>query len=287
MTNKLQTLAYYEQFFQHKTITLDDGLAVSYRESHPDAEKTIVVIHGITGTHYSMLQMAGVWAERGAHVIALDLPGHGGSDRIHAEHFKDVADWLHRVFAYLSLEKAFTLVGNSFGSAVCYSYLSHYNLPAGSTVVLGAPTPTISKLSTRLEQASKLFPERLLNYAYYRNRLVESIRMRVLLADIKNDHLRDRLRESLRSEAKLVQHKYAMTLTGLMARDKPFFQPLHSIEVQQSIIVVHGDTDRIAHPEVNRYMHEILPHATIIEAPNSGHLVHIEALESLNRAVGF
>lgn len=283
---KLQSLAYYEQFFEHKITQLEDGHVVSYRESNPDAEKTIVVVHGITGTHYSMLQMAGAWAERGAHVIALDLPGHGGSDRIQAKHFKDIADWLHEVITHLSLTQTLTLVGNSFGSAVCFSYLCHYDLPKGSNVVLGAPTPTISRLSTRLEQASKLFPERLLNYAYYRNRLVESIRMRVLLADIKNDHLRDRLRESLRSEAKAVQHKYAMSLTALMARDKPFYQPLRSDDVQYQITVIHGDTDKIAHPEVNRHMREILPYATIIEAPKSGHLVHIEALDSLDRAVG-
>ena len=281
----MKSLAYYEQLFTLKSMLLPGGEKVVYREANPHAKKTIVVVHGITGTHYSMLQMAGPWAERGARVIMPDLPGHGGSDRIAVKRFNEIADWLHVVIKKFDIDGPFTLVGNSFGSAVCFSYICLNDLPDGSRVVLGAPTPTISLLSTRLEQASKLFPEWMLNHWYYRNRLVEWIRMKVLLADMKNDMLRDRLRESLRSEAKVVQHKYAMTLTGLMAHDRPFSQKLRSPEIQDHIYVVFGDKDKIAGPDVAEQMRAILPHAIMLRAKNCGHLVHIEATASLDVAV--
>lgn len=281
-----ETLAYYATFFEEKMVRLPDGKKVFYREANPGAGQAILVVHGITGTHYSMLQMAGVWAERGSHVIVVDLPGHGRSDRIHAEHFRDLADWLAAVIRQLVPAQPITLVGNSFGSSVCFSYLSHYELPTGSRVVLGAPTPIISRLSSTLEQASKLIPEWLLNYGYYRNPLVEFIRMAVLLADLRNDLMRLRLRESLRGEAKVVQHKYAMSLTALMARDKPYELPLKSDEIHENIHVVYGDSDKIAHGRTGEVMVQILPRAQIIRAQKCGHLVHIEAIASLNKAVG-
>lgn len=286
MSTDGKTLAYYATLFEEKTVHLPDGKMVFYREANPGTGQAILVVHGITGTHYSMLQMAGAWAERGAHVIVVDLPGHGKSDRIHAEHFRDIADWLDLVIRQLVPAQPITLVGNSFGSSVCFSYLSHYELPAGSRVVLGAPTPVISRLSSTLEQASKFLPEWLLNYGYYRNPLVEFIRMAVLLADLRNDLMRTRLRESLRGEAKVVQHKYAMGLTALMARDKPFELPLKSDDIHESIYIVHGDSDKIAHRQTGEIMGGILPRAQIIRAKKCGHLVHIEATASLDKAVG-
>jgi pimeloyl-ACP methyl ester carboxylesterase len=281
----MKTLADYSTLFASRAVQLQGGQHVHYLEANPGAKKTIFVVHGITGTHYSMLQMAGVWAERGAHVLVVDLPGHGKSDRVQTQHFRDLADWLHEVINKLVPDRAITLVGNSFGSAVCFSFIAHYSLPEGSRVVLGAPTPTISRLSSGLEQASKLFPEWVLNHGYYRNPLVEFIRMRVLLADIKNDHLRSRLRESLRSEAKIVQHKYAMGLLQHMYRDEPYKLPL-SDEIHKNIIVVYGDSDKIAGRNVGDVIRQRLPYAQIIEAPLCGHLVHIEAVEPLTEAVG-
>lgn len=286
MSNDDKTLAHYAALFQEKTVVLPGRKTVFYRESHPGHGRPILVVHGITGTHYSMLQMAGAWAERGRHVIVVDLPGHGRSDRITAVHFRDLGDWLHLVIRQLLPGQPITLVGNSFGSAVCFSYLSHYDLPDASRVVLGAPTPVISRLSYWLEQASRLFPEWMLNHAYYRNPLVEFIRMSVLLADIRNDLMRARLRESLRSESKVVQHKYAMSLTKLMARDQPFQQALKSSKIHQDIYIVHGDRDKIAHRDTGEIMIRLLPGAHVIRADKCGHLVHIEAVPSLNQAVG-
>lgn len=280
-----KTLAHYASLFNERTLQLSNGKTVFYREANPGKGQAILVVHGITGTHYSMLQMAGVWAEHGRHVIVVDLPGHGRSDRIGVGHFRDLADWLHLVIQRLLPDQPITLVGNSFGSAVCFSYLSHYELPDNSRVVLGAPTPVISRLSYLLEQASKLFPEWLLNYAYYRNPLVEFIRMSVLLADIRSDLMRARLRESLRSEAKVVQHKYAMGLTKRMAQDKPFEQTLRSDAIHKNIYVVHGDKDKIAHRHTGEIMIRLLPDAHVIKADKCGHLVHIEAVPSLNEAI--
>jgi pimeloyl-ACP methyl ester carboxylesterase len=282
----MKTLADYAALFVSRTVQLPGGQSVHYREANRGAKKTIVVVHGITGTHYSMLQMAGVWAERGAHIIVVDLPGHGKSDRVDARRFRDLADWLYAVIGILVPgNHPITLVGNSFGSAVCFSLIAHHGLPDGSRVVLGAPTPTISRLSSSLERASKLFPEWLLNHGYYRNPLVEFIRMRVLLADINNDHLRSRLRESLRSEAKIVQHKYAMGLLQHMYRDEPYMLPLPD-EIHKNIVVVYGDDDKIAGRNVGDVIRQRLPYAQVVEAPLCGHLVHIEAVESLTEAVG-
>lgn len=281
----MKTLAEYAQLFHSHTMTLPNGAAVHYLEANKGAKKTILVVHGITGTHYSMLQMAGAWAERGDHVIVVDLPGHGQSAQINVANFTHLAEWLHEIIVKLYPKGKFVLVGNSFGSSVCAAYALLYGLREGSGMVLGAPIPSVHKVIRMLEKLSTKLPDTFVRKVYYQNNVIELVRMWALLSTVRSKKKRERLRESLRSEAALVQHGYAFR--QLMPHNyayQPFLKPL-SRELQQKTRVVYGAKDKIAGKHAGSAMRRWIDDKYVIEVKQSGHLVHIEAIPELTQAV--
>jgi pimeloyl-ACP methyl ester carboxylesterase len=266
-------------------LTLKNGAKVHYVEANKDAKKTIIVVHGITGTHYSMFQMTGVWAERGDHVITFDLPGHGKSDRIAIGDFTHLADWLDECISTLYPKGNFVLMGNSFGSSVCAAYAYTYGLRDSSGLVLGAPIPDVHKVIRFLEKISTRLPDKLISVVYYQNRLIEMIRIWALLSTLRSKQLRSRVRESLRSEAKLVQHSYAFRqLMPYNYKYNPFARTIDDL-LRQKTRVVYGKKDKIAGKSVGKAMRQWIGDDYVIEVKSSGHLVHVEAVPELTDAV--
>jgi len=254
------------------------GKHVHYAEANRGASKPIFVVHGLTGTHYSMFQMAGVWAEQGKHVIAIDLPGHGASDEIQIRTFDDVADWLDGVIARLIPKGDFTLVGNSFGCSVAVAYTHKFGLRGESQMVLTAPIPSIPPLYYRLERLTAGVPDRIARVLYYENRLVEPLRISVLLGDSRNTMLRSRVSESIRSEGHMVNHRYAfLALMPAHYAASPLSKklPQHIARRTRSF---SGDADEIAPKNVHDHMKNIIGEERVIRIDNCGHLVHIEGV---------
>jgi pimeloyl-ACP methyl ester carboxylesterase len=119
---------------------------------------------------------------------------------------------------------------------------------------------------------------------YYRNRLAEPFRIAYLLSNVSSSQLRSRVRESIRSEAALVQHSYAFkVLMPALYASNPFDLPL-SPDIAAKTIIVSGSSDRIVGAHGLRALHSWHP-SGMVSAQNSGHLVHIEALPEIEKAL--
>ncbi|HEU4995083.1 MAG TPA: alpha/beta fold hydrolase [Gemmatimonadaceae bacterium] len=101
-------------------ITLDDGLRVRVVESGPATDDAVLLVHGWGGSVYSFAEMIPALAAAGHRAIAMDLPGHGLSD-------KPVDDGRYSTEALsdcvLSVADAmgvrrFALVGHSMGASL-------------------------------------------------------------------------------------------------------------------------------------------------------------------------
>jgi pimeloyl-ACP methyl ester carboxylesterase len=94
------------------------SLRIAYREwGSPTAARVVVLIHGITGSSLSWVRVAPVLAER-YHVIAVDLKGHGDSDRAETGYrFSDQAREVAALCQSLGLQRP-SVVGHSWGGAV-------------------------------------------------------------------------------------------------------------------------------------------------------------------------
>lgn len=92
------------------------GPELAVRESAPVAgARPVVLIHGLGGDHSSWTTVATGLRRSGRQVIAVDLRGHGRSDRAETYRLDDFRDDLRFVFDALGVERA-DVVAHSLGA---------------------------------------------------------------------------------------------------------------------------------------------------------------------------
>lgn len=108
-------------------------------ESGPrNASKTIVFIHGYGGWATQWLAQMQCF-EGQARVIAIDLRGHGDSDRPKSKYSSDeLLGDLEKAFQLLNIKKPFVLVGHSFGAALVAEYAVRHPGDVEELVLLNA-----------------------------------------------------------------------------------------------------------------------------------------------------
>ena len=116
------------------------GRRLSYLEKgkRVAGEPSLVIIHGLMGTAATFLPLLAEIAE-GRHVIALDLPGAGGSERNPkmGASLANATESVLQALDALNLERP-VLVGHSHGGSVAM-YLSAFHPERASGLVLIAP----------------------------------------------------------------------------------------------------------------------------------------------------
>jgi pimeloyl-ACP methyl ester carboxylesterase len=115
-----------------------DGVALFYEEAQGDKPPTLLV-HGWCGDHTHFAPQFEHFARRGHRVVAVDLRGHGESDKPHQSYTVQLfADDLAWMCAQLGLEKP-VVIGHSMGGVVTLALaLSYPDLPS-AIVMLDAP----------------------------------------------------------------------------------------------------------------------------------------------------
>lgn len=101
-------------------VTLDDGVTVRVVESGPQKSDAVLLVHGWGGSVYSFAENIPALARAGHRTIAIDLPGHGLSDKPTDESkytTRAFADVVRGVATALGVRR-FTFVGHSMGGAL-------------------------------------------------------------------------------------------------------------------------------------------------------------------------
>jgi pimeloyl-ACP methyl ester carboxylesterase len=98
-------------------VTLDSGAAIRVVESGPREGSVVLLVHGWGGCAYSFAETIPALAHAGHRAIAIDLPGHGLSDKPADEKHYTTRALLDAVLGVLSDAKIqrFTYVGHSMG----------------------------------------------------------------------------------------------------------------------------------------------------------------------------
>jgi pimeloyl-ACP methyl ester carboxylesterase len=113
------------------------GYRMAYRQWGDTSRAAVVLVHGITSSALSWIRVAPRLAER-ARVIAVDLKGHGDSDRpVAGYRLDDQADEVANLIAALGLGEV-QLVGHSWGGAISLALGARDGLPI-SRIVLEDP----------------------------------------------------------------------------------------------------------------------------------------------------
>ena len=107
-------------------VTLDDGLKVRVIESGPPTSNAILLVHGWGASVYSFSEMIPALSEAGYRTVALDLPGHGLSDKP-----ADETRYTTRALSDVVLAVAdamivgrFSIIGHSLGGSLALDIAS-------------------------------------------------------------------------------------------------------------------------------------------------------------------
>ena len=102
------------------------GQRIAYQEAGPPDGPPIVLLHGLASDSDTWDKAIGPLAEHGLRVIAVDLLGHGSSDKPPGTYLlDDFAEQLHGFFDAIGLTDA-TLCGHSLGGAIAVHFGYHY-----------------------------------------------------------------------------------------------------------------------------------------------------------------
>ena len=265
-----------EHHKQNVTTVTRDGFC--WLELNTEAEKSVVLIHGVTGGKDDMLPLAEKYVALGYAVYCPDLVGHGGAAMIHVTKFDDLGKWFRDLMKVLARTPEI-IVSNSYASGVVYSYMAQGFLPEKTHVILGCPTPTIAVMSRALNRVGQIFPDRVAWYVY-NTRPAQRIRVKVLYRG--NDQPSyDWLVESEKRKYHYIAPHVSPTLTNVLIRDNPFAGAELPEDIQRRVTVVLGERDNVVTPGARAYLMSKLPHAKFISAGPAGHILHFEAIDSL------
>lgn len=114
------------------------GHRLSYLDAGPSDGEPVLLIHGLASDSGTWAPALGPLAARGVRVIALDLLGHGESDKPPGTYLlDDFAAMLEGFFAVLGLPAA-TLCGHSLGGAVAVHFGYYYPSRVSRLVLVSA-----------------------------------------------------------------------------------------------------------------------------------------------------
>lgn len=100
-------------------------------------KQTIVLIHGLRGTHHGLSAIAKDLEEKGFEVLTPDLPGSGDEADIEQKDLNAYAKWLHEYVTKIP-HKPY-IIGHSMGSIIVSHYVEKYPDDVCKKVVLLSP----------------------------------------------------------------------------------------------------------------------------------------------------
>ncbi|WP_263250851.1 alpha/beta fold hydrolase [Saccharopolyspora rosea] len=260
-----------------------------------DARRTVLMVHGLRGTHHGLELIAGRLADRC--VVIPDLPGFGASEPM-VGHRHDVPGYAAVVAELMERlggrEQPLVLLGHSFGSVVaahvasCAPELVHRLVLVNplATPALRGPRVVLSGLTSAYYALGKALPPRW-GHSLLANKLVVFAASRAMTRTkdkqlrrfIDDSHLKHF--SSFHSPA-LLSETFEASVTRTVAD--------YADALRMRTLLIAGETDEIAPVGGQRALAARLPNAELVVIPEVGHLVHYEtpgaAAEAIQRFLG-
>ncbi|MDH5507822.1 MAG: alpha/beta fold hydrolase [Anaerolineae bacterium] len=233
-------------------ISNDPLIRLSAIDIHPDhAQRTIVLIHGFGGSvkqwHYQLQEFA-----LNNRVIALDLRGHGRSDKPHSKYtMAEIQGDLEAAVEQLKVDEKFVLIGHSFGGAVASEYAAAHPERIDRLILMA------STGEFNLTPIYKI-P---LSLPYWVHRLIEPF-----------------TRNWLGAPPRVMKTWHDNNLSKWNGWS--LFR-----DIQVPTLVIRGNRDRVFAQQYFEEVARAIPGAEDVNVGVSGHMVMLERRQAVNRAV--
>ena len=232
-----------------------------------------MLLHGLGGTGAAVWKYQADELARNFQVVVPDLRGAGESPKPPGPYsLQDFVDDLRGLVKRLRLAPA-ALVGHSFGGSIVLEYAAQHPDGLSAVVAVGAPTE---------------LPEQSREGMRARAETVEREGMDAVAETVATNGTAPSFREErpdeFRAYVELLASAdpagYAATCRAIADLDIGD----HLSRITVPVLLVAGDRDGVAPPELNRRNAERIPAGTFVEIPDCGHIVPWEKPEALLEA---
>jgi pimeloyl-ACP methyl ester carboxylesterase len=246
-----------------------DGVALYYEEAG-EGEPPVLLVHGWCCDHTYFAPQVEHFVERGHRVVAVDLRGHGKSDKPHQRYaMQDFADDLAWLCQRLEFTKP-VVVGHSMGGIVAFDLAARYpHLPSAVAMLDAAvvlPSAARAAIPGLLEE---------LRDPDYRNVLREYA-SRALFTPTDDEQREERILQSMSSTP---QHVVVSAFEGL--RDYDPTEAAGGLAVPGVYIAADELQPR---SDMTRF-HEMFSDIQYGKTVGSGHFCQLEVPEQINAMI--
>lgn len=239
----------------------------------------VLLLHGVGGGRQAWGDAesgtGAALAAAGFEVLAIDFPGYGLSPAIEPCHLRDMAEAVGRLIAHQGGGAA-VLVGHSMGGMVAQE-LSAILPDKVSALVLASTSPAFGKPGGDWQQGflqSRFAPlDAGLGMAGLAAQLVPTM--------VAPGAPAERVAAAQALMAGVPEATYRLAVAALVDFDRRAGLPA----IRVPTLVITGEHDRTAAPDVARRMAERIPGARLQIVADAGHLLPIEQPEAFNAAV--
>lgn len=247
---------------------LIDGFSIYYEESgHTPAEHTIVLLHGFLSSSFSF-RMLVPYLTKDFHVISVDLPPFGYSDKTKNFHYsyKNIAATVLKLLDQINIQK-FSVAGHSMGGQIALNMM----LIAPEKIVKGillSSSGYYNRAKRRHILASYLpfFP------VFVKHYLGKTGVVGNLNSVVHDKSLIDEA--MIQGYANQFEDPRIFPALGLLLRHREGDLPLEAIQrIQTPCLLIWGDHDKIVPVSIGKKLAKDLPQATLVILKETGHLL--------------
>ena len=248
-----------------------DGARIHFQEFGDPAKPTLVLIHGYTASLYVWKTVAPMLAENGLHVVALDLPGFGYSDKPKWFDYTitSQARIVSRFMNRLGIGRA-TVIGSSYGGAVAATLALDYPERVEKLVLVDAVSNDnvknhpILKLAAVPGVGEAITPFLIDSRAFQRHRMRKTL-SRANHKLITNDRVESILRPLTAADA------HRSLLATSRAWDACRIENDAHL-INQPTLIIWGEDDSVIPVEEGYKLHDSILHSRLVVFKDCGHV---------------
>jgi non-heme chloroperoxidase len=243
-----------------REVTLPSGVTLQYAETGRPAGEPVIMLHGYTDSWYSYSQVLPRLAPK-YRGISITQRGHGDSGRPGSYTGNDFAADVDAFMAALCIERA-TLVGHSMGSFVAQTVAIRYPQRVEKLVLIGSATTAANEVIVGLNDYVQTLTDPVDSTFVY------EFQASTVFQPVPQTFLDSAVSESRKVPADV----WKGALAGLIATENA--DRLH--EIQAPTLIVWGDRDGIFPRGEQDALAALIPKATLVVYPETGHAPHWE-----------
>jgi pimeloyl-ACP methyl ester carboxylesterase len=242
------------------------GVRLRYAEQGDPSGQPIILLHGLTDSWFSFSRVLPALAAN-YHIYALDLRGHGDSDRP-AQGYK-MSDFAADVVAFMDMLElpSVTLVGHSMGSFIAQQVALAAPRRVARLALLGSATNARTKDLLEFQQAVDTLDDPV------PTEFAREFQVSTIYRPVPDNFLNQVVAESL----KLPAYVWRAALAGCLAVDST----ADLGQIQAPALLLRGDQDTVFSRAAQDSLAAGLERAILRVYPETGHAIHWERPEQV------